>query len=76
MLQVKAPAKELVRRDSGDRNSEIGVADQKMRKIPMRSTREGGHAVTIGDIPSLEWFQAIPNGKCRFIILGWYEVPH
>ena len=22
---------------------------------------EGAHAVTIGDIPSLEWFQAIPN---------------
>jgi len=21
------------------------------------------HAVTIGNIPSLEWFQAIPNGK-------------
>jgi len=26
----------------------------------------GGHAVTIGDIPSLERVQAHPNGKCRF----------
>jgi len=28
-------------------------------------TEGGAHAVTIGNIPSLEWFQAIPNGKSR-----------
>ena len=32
----KDPAKQLVGRNSGDRNSEIGVAGQTMRKIPMR----------------------------------------
>jgi len=32
----KAPAKQLVGRDSGDKNSEIAVAGQTMRKIPMR----------------------------------------
>ena len=26
----------------------------------------GAHAVTIGDVPSLEWFQVDPNGKSRF----------
>jgi len=25
----------------------------------------GAHAVTIGNIPSLGWFQAIANGKSR-----------
>jgi len=26
---------------------------------------EGAHAVTIGNILSLEWFQALPNGKSQ-----------
>jgi hypothetical protein len=38
-----------------------------MRKIPIRYTREEAHAVTIGDIPSLERFQAHPDGK------SWYN---
>ena len=29
--------------------------------------RGGAHAVTIDNVPSLEWFQAIPNGKSRLI---------
>ena len=27
----------------------------------------GAHSVTIGNVPSLERFQAIPNGKSRFL---------
>jgi len=37
-----------------------------MEKIPTRWTRGGGaHSVTIGNVPSLVWFQAIANGKSR-----------
>ena len=31
----------------------------------MRYTRGGAHAVTIGNVPSLDRFQVIPNGKSR-----------
>ena len=35
------------------------------RKLNISDALDAGeaHAVTIGNIPSLEWFQAIPNGK-------------
>ena len=45
----KAPANDLLACNSDHRNPEIGVAGQKMRKIPMRKTRGGAHAVTIGN---------------------------
>ena len=49
----------------GGRNPGVGGCSQENGKI--RCARHGGgaHEVTIGDIQSLEWFQAIPNGKSR-----------
>ncbi len=37
----------------------------RRHSISLAKLGRGAHAVTIGDIPSLEWFQAIPNGKSR-----------
>ncbi len=49
------------------RNPAIGTGSKKWEKI--RRARHGvlAHVVTIGNIPSLEWFQAISNGKSRII---------
>jgi hypothetical protein len=44
-----------------------GQGPRKYEKIPMRQTRREAHAVTIGNIPSLDWFQVISNGKSRFM---------
>ncbi len=65
----KAPAKELVGRDSGDRTPEIVAAGQENEKNPAVLDTGGAHAVTIGAVPSLELFQVHPKGKSQFIEL-------
>jgi hypothetical protein len=38
-----------------------------MENIPSRQTIGGKHIVTMGDMPSLVWFQEHPYGKSRII---------
>ena len=62
----EARPRSLKGRESNERNPETGAAGKKNEKTSdALDTGGGAHAVTIGDIPSLEWFQAIPNGKSR-----------
>jgi len=42
-----------------------GVVSGRMSSNPHAIDSRVAHAVTIGEVPSLERFQAIPNGKCR-----------
>ena len=62
---ASVPSKGLTGVCSRCKNSEIGAADKKMRRIVHALDTGRGHAVTIGNIPSLEQFQVDPYGKCR-----------
>ena len=68
----KAPAKELVGRDSGDRTPEIVAAGQENEKNSDALDTGGAHAVTIGAVPSLERFQVHPNGESQTCNLYYY----
>ena len=69
---LRAPKldQEAVGRESNERNPETGAAGKKNEKNSDALDTGGGHAVTIGDIPSLERFQIHPNGKSR-----WNHLP-
>ena len=56
-------------RESNERNPETGAAGKKNEKNSDALDTGGAHAVTIGDIPSLERFQVHPNGKSRLSVL-------
>ena len=60
----EARPRSLKGRESNERNPETGAAGKKNEKTS-DALNTGGHAVTIDDIPSLEWFQVHPNGKSR-----------
>jgi len=47
----------------------IGAADKKRRKNLHALDTGEAQIVRIGNIPSLEWFQAISNGKSRLVPL-------
>ncbi len=60
----KAPARKHTARDSGHRNPETRATGQENGGKSDALKHKGGHAVTMGDdVPSLERFQTIPNGK-------------
>ena len=61
----EAGPRSLKGRESNDRNPETGAAGKKNEKNSDALDTGGAHAVTIGDIPSLERFQVHPNGKSR-----------
>ena len=61
----EARPKSLKGRESNDRNPETGAAGKKNEKNSDALDTGGAHAVTIGDIPSVEWFQVHPNGISR-----------
>ncbi len=58
----EARPRSLKGRESNERNPETGAAGKKNEKNFSRARHGGAHAVTIGDIPSLERFQADPYG--------------
>jgi len=45
----------------------MGTGSKEWKKFRRARRGGGAHVVTIGNIPSLEWFQAIPNGKSRLM---------
>jgi len=61
----EAGPRSLKGRESNDGNPETGDAGKKNEKNSDALDTGGAHAVTIGDIPSLERFQVHPNGKSR-----------
>ena len=62
----EARPRSLKGRESNERNPETGAAGKTNAKTSDALDTGGAHAVTIGDIPSLEWwFQVHPNGKSR-----------
>ena len=52
---------------SDDRNPEIVAAGKKMRRIVHAPEARGAHAITMGNIQSLQRFQVHPNGKSQLI---------
>ena len=71
----EAGPRSLKGRESNDRNPETGAAGKKNEKNSDALDTGGAHAVTIGDIPSLEWFQVHPNETApyNFITAGTFD---
>ena len=61
----EAGPRSLKGRESNDRNPETGPQGKKNEKNSDALDTGRAHAVTIGDIPSLERFQVHPCGKYR-----------
>ena len=57
-------------RESDERNPETGDSEKKYEENSDALDTGGAHAVTIGDIPSVEWFQVRPNGISRLIMVN------
>ena len=62
----RSPPKKMQVAIPDSRNPNTEVTGKKMRMISQTLGMGWAHAVTIGNIPSLERFLAIAFGKCRY----------